>query len=111
MGEQRAQAIVSQNNFEKKTRELTSTWEQRSSDLKISSKNAIKSQQVLRLARSLYNDSFKRFEQGRSSVNDLLLDQSRLLDSETLAINSWYKAHLALIGVCNLKGLSIFECL
>jgi|GEM_PF-2734633 len=111
IAEQRALAIVSQNNLEKTIRDLTAIWDERSSDLIISSKNAIKSQHVLRLARKLYDDSFKRFEQGRSSVNDLLLDQSRLLDSETLAINSWYNAHLALIGVCSLKGLSIFECL
>src|SRR3989339_1102828 len=94
VGEQHAAAITAQNNLEKTSRELTSSWTEKSNDLLINSKNAIKGQQVLKLAHTLYEDSFKRFEQGRSSVNDLLMDQGRLLDSQTLAIESWYKAHL-----------------
>jgi len=64
----------------------------------------------MKLSRSLYKSNFKRFQQGRSSVNDLLVDQNRFLDSESQANSGWLQAHLAWLDFCHAMGQRIKNC-
>lgn len=50
--------------------------------------------------RSLAGESLRRFRLGRTSVNDLLLDQSRVLDSENLAQQALRQFHAVLLERC-----------
>lgn len=62
-------------------------------------------------SKNLYRDSLRRFENGRSDTNELLIDQTRALDSELLAISGWAEAHTALSTLCHNLGQKLSECL
>jgi outer membrane protein TolC len=56
------------------------------------------------LAQSLYEDNQRRLKAGRSSMNDVLVDQNRLAEAEILAINGWADAHLLYARFCHSIG-------
>ncbi|MFL5814170.1 MAG: TolC family protein [Bdellovibrionia bacterium] len=60
---------------------------------------------------NLYQDSLRRFQNGRADTNEMLLDQTRVLDTELLAISGWSEAHLALARFCHSLGKRVAECL
>jgi len=60
---------------------------------------------------NLYQDSLRRFQNGRADTNEMLLDQTRVLDTELLAISGWSEAHLALARFCHSFGKRVSECL
>ncbi len=62
------------------------------------------------LSRKLYKANFRRFQQGRSSVNDLLVDQNRFLDSESQANYGWLQAHMAWLEFCHTMGQRLNNC-
>jgi outer membrane protein TolC len=59
---------------------------------------------------NLYQDSLRRFQNGRADTNEMLLDQTRVLDTELLAISGWSEAHLSLARFCHSLGKRITEC-
>ena len=61
----------------------------------------------LSTSRKLYDDNFSRFKQGRVTVNDLLIDQTRLSDAELLAIEALYNLHLNFERLCHANGMSV----
>lgn len=65
----------------------------------------------LELSEKLYKSNFLKFKAGRSSVNDLLIEQSTLLDSQILALEGMKQLHLAYLQFCHTRGLRINSCL
>jgi outer membrane protein len=63
------------------------------------------------LARKLFDDNFKRYQEGRTSVNELLIDQNRLFESQILANRGLYDFHQSLIAFCQSQGLLLSPCL
>ena len=93
----------------KRTAKAQATFSKSQYDIAL--KTAMRRERNLKLARKLYKQNFKRFKKGRSTVNDLLLDQSRLLDSENLAVDGWLTAHQRFYQYCHTLGQSINQCL
>lgn len=59
------------------------------------------------LCERIYSDSAERFRLGRGSVNDLALDQNRLLETQLLEVEGWASAHLNHMRLCHALGLAI----
>lgn len=66
--------------------------------------SALARERTAQLSGKLFEDSFQRFRLGRASVNDLALDQSRLFESELLAVDGWSNAHLTFVRLCHALG-------
>ena len=67
---------------------------------------------TLKLSKTIFKDSLNQFKQGRLSVNDLLVEQSRLLQTQQLANQGLYNAHLGLIDLCHSLGKRVYkECM
>ncbi len=69
--------------------------------------STLRRERNLAVSRKLYEDNFSRFKQGRVSVNDLLIDQTRLSDAELLAIEAWFNLHVNYERLCHAKGFSV----
>ena len=67
--------------------------------------------QNLERARKLYGDVFKSFQLGRMSVNDLLLEQERLIKSQSGLSQSELAFHKVLLESCALLGEPAVTCL
>jgi outer membrane protein TolC len=107
-----AQATSSNSkyNFKAKIRSAESEWESLKQNLSDNIQTALEREINVKLSRSLYKDNFKRFKSGRATVNDLQLDQNRLLESESQQSSGWASAHLAFLNFCHAKGSSILHC-
>jgi multidrug efflux system outer membrane protein len=99
--------------------ELQRTEVERSAESQVSSarmsliravKSAGERESTLSKSVNLYQDSLRRFQNGRSDTNEMLLDQTRALDTELLAISGWSEAHLALSRFCHSLGKRVSEC-
>lgn len=86
-------------------------FESTQKNLKTLIQTARERDRTLELSRRLFEDNFKRYEEGRVTVNDLQLDQNRLLDTELLANRGWLDAHLGVVSYCHAKGSRLFSCL
>ncbi len=61
--------------------------------------------------RGLYKDLLRSFRLGRLSMNDLFLEQNRLLESESTLADSQLIFHQVVVEACALQGLRIQNCL
>lgn len=59
----------------------------------------------------LFDASLRKFKMGRITVNEVVVDQSRHLDSEQLLVQSLQDFHLSLLAWCHSQNLSLRECL
>lgn len=73
--------------------------------------NVLSSKKGVEKLAELRSDSLRRFKLGRSSVNDLLLDENRYLDAETALLNSMYAFHLIIIENCHKRGELLTNCM
>lgn len=94
----------------KKNREVKSSIKSIEDNLRIAAINASNRKETLNLSRKLYKDNFERFEKGRISVNDLSIEQNRLLDSESLYNQGMKDFHISLLDYCHAKGLLLRKC-
>jgi outer membrane protein TolC len=72
--------------------------------------NVISSKRAAEKLNELRQDSLKRFRLGRSSVNDLLLDENRYLEAENALLNSMYSYHQIIVENCHKRGELIGNC-
>ncbi|MCO4794177.1 MAG: TolC family protein [Bacteriovoracaceae bacterium] len=100
----------SQKTLTQRERNAKSDWEKSKKNLVESLETAKERNSNMKLSRKLYKSNFKRFQQGRSSVNDLQVDQNRFLDSESQANLGWLQAHLAWLDFCHTMGKRISNC-
>lgn len=94
------QQLAAENDLERFKRDelqrLKSLDERRSLLQKI----AMTARESSRRARALSEQSVLRFQLGRSSVNDLLIDQQRLFQADTLAQETLRNYHETLLEAC-----------
>ncbi len=104
-----AEGVASQASAQKEflIRELKPQFESAQKKFLNSVDTTLRREKNLSTSRKLYDDNFSRFKQGRVSVNDLLIDQSRLSDAELLAIEAWYNLHLNYERLCHANGMSV----
>jgi outer membrane protein TolC len=106
-----AQFIAAENDFKDTDQKLKQKMIFLKEKIEIARQNLMEAKRNLELSKSLYQDVFKSFRLGRISTNDLLLEQNRLLDSQTNLALSQLAFHQTLIETCALAGLQARECL
>jgi outer membrane protein TolC len=72
--------------------------------LKAARESAIVREKTAKLSEKLFDENFQRFSLGRTSVNELAIDQSRLYESELLAVEGWASAHISQVRLCHAFG-------
>lgn len=76
-------------------------------NLKIAIDNFSERKESLKISNKLYKHSVSQFNKGQLSVNELLVDQDRLLRTEQIANQSLYQLHLSVMNYCHAFGKSI----
>jgi outer membrane protein TolC len=102
---QKQQVIIAEARLEKIRQEVMGQWESVLNRLRITVESARARGRGLGVARGLYEDNQRRLRLGRSSLNDVLVDQSRLADAEILAHQGWAAAHRVYTEYCHIQGL------
>ena len=62
------------------------------------------------LSAKVYETNFKRYRAGRISLDELILDQERLLMTVNLEAQGQKKAHIAFLELCHFYGKKVLEC-
>lgn len=88
--------------FEKKL--ASKTQEAQGENLKVSWKNWIERREALKVSSKLYKGSLNQFNQGLLSVNELLVDQDRLLRTEQIANSTIHQLHQSVLSFCHSRG-------
>jgi len=78
--------------------------------LKENLSNTVVYEELISLARSLYQNSLTRFERGLITVNDLGVDEARLYGAERDRVQSAYQLHLSWVSACQSHGLRLDAC-
>lgn len=107
---QEQKVATTRYDVEKVERNAHAEWAAAKGACEASIETALGREQNLAISRTLFNDNQQRFNSGRATVNDLVVDQGRLLDSELLAIEGWSQAHLAWARLCHALGRSVRYC-
>lgn len=108
--EQVAQARIETLNRETTRRDAEADWRSAKERFEVALGAARSRQANVALARGLYDDNRRRLQQGRSSVNDVAVDQNRLADAELLAVDGWAIAHQTYLELCHALGMSHSSC-
>jgi outer membrane protein TolC len=69
--------------------------------------SALVREKTAKLSEKLFDDNFQRFRLGRTTVNELAIDQNRLFETELLAVEGWSNAHLTFVRLCHALGKSV----
>ena len=104
-----AEAARAQASAEKAflQRDLEPHFQAAKKRLSNSLESLVRREKNLLSSRHLYEDNLARFRQGRVSVNDLLIDQTRLSDAELLAVDATYNLHLNYERFCHAIALNV----
>jgi outer membrane protein TolC len=78
-------------------------------NLQVAFENFRERKDALKVSGQLYSDSVRQFNRGQLSVNELLVDQDRLLRTEQIANQSLYQMHLAVISFCHAQGRPVIK--
>ena len=108
---EKAKKILTKAQLEHSSRLRKSEWDERKSTLIESIENLKIRQRTLNLAKKLLNVAERNFKRGRSSINDLKLDQTRLLESRNAYIEGWQNVHLKLLELCQEKSQFYKACI
>lgn len=73
-------------------------------NLEISWKNWVERKDSLSLSSRLYSSSLFQFNQGQLSVNELFVDQDRLLRTEQTANLALHQLHTSVLSFCHSRG-------
>jgi len=105
------QKVVSQLSLEQVRRDLRSEWKSAKGFFEISLDSAQQREKTLVISRKLYQDNLRRFRKGLISANDLILDQSRLFQSEQNNTRGWKEVHTGFARICHAEGKRLRLCL
>ena len=109
----RAQAFVmsaAEIALEQVRRDARADWESSRQVFVTSLATARSRDRILGVSRHLYGDALARFKNGRMTADELVLEQTRVFDSERLAVQGWASTHLAYSRLCKARGLRLAEC-
>lgn len=73
-------------------------------NLQVSWKNWIERRDAVKKSSKLYQGSLGQFNQGQLSVNELLVDQDRLLRTEQIANSAIHQLHGTVLSFCHSRG-------
>ncbi len=73
-------------------------------------KGTMELKKSLSVAQSLAEEAEKAFRYGRLSVNELVLDHSRVVFAKNAYIKSQYDFHLSMLNWCTLRDKELREC-
>ena len=76
----------------------------------LSQQNLVAAQGNLEKSGGLYKDMLKSFRFGRMSMNELLIEQNRLIESEMNLNQSQSDYHKILMESCAIAGFSVKNC-
>jgi outer membrane protein TolC len=93
------------------SRDLKEELNEKKAGLLVAVKSAKEREEILKMARKLYQTSLSFFNQGRISVDTLQRDQERLLESEYLSQKAWLTAHQSFKDFCHLLGRDLNSCI
>ncbi len=113
-GQYRSQRLLQANAesyLEKIKRHTAEQITLKNHEFQLALQSARSRESLLTATRNLYQSNIKRFELGRITANNLALDESRLLDSERLAVKGWQSIHQALVELCHVQGKYLTVCL
>ena len=102
LAERQAQEI--RQKFEK--RRVQEVLLAENNNLKISWKNWLERKEALKISNKLYQSTLGQFNQGKLSVNELFVDQDRLLRTEQIANEALHQLHTSTLAFCHSRGRS-----
>ena len=73
--------------------------------------NLVEAKKNLHLSKELYQEIYRGFQMGRISINDLLIEQNRLIESQNALTLSQLNFHQSLVEYCALSGVKAADCL
>jgi outer membrane protein TolC len=79
--------------------------------IQLTRKNLEEAKNNLVKSEKLYDDMLKSFRFGRISMNELLIEQNRLIDSQMILSQSEWDFHKILLEACAILGQPIDSCL
>lgn len=79
--------------------------------IEIALENLIEAKTNLEKSKNLYKDLLRSYLLGRISTNDLLIEQNRVLESESNLTSSQLAYHQTVVSACTLLGFRVFYCL
>lgn len=106
-----AQYITALNDFKATEQSLNQRLGFLNEKMKTARANLSEAKTNLEKSKGLYRDILRSFRLGRISTNDLILEQNRLLDTQTALALSQLTFHQTLIETCALAGLRASQCL
>jgi len=108
--QQAASARESELIYQQSIRETQAQLSNLSQRLELTKLNVQAALRAAEKLQELRNDSLRRFRMGRSTVNDLLLDENRFLEAESALLNSMLSYHELLVENCHAVDESILDC-
>ncbi|MBI3534723.1 MAG: TolC family protein [Deltaproteobacteria bacterium] len=97
--------------FRKRTDNFRSDYDNAQKSFVILQDATLSKEKALSTAKRLYENSFKRFQLGFITVNDLALDEQRFYDLELSFNNGIKELHLSLVRFCHSLGFRLGHCL
>lgn len=110
VADQLAAARGSELSYEQSVRETRAQLNSLETRLNLTKLNVQAALRGAEKLQELRNDSLRRFRLGRSSVNDLLIDENRFLEAESSLLNSMLAYHELLVENCHAVDESILNC-
>lgn len=105
-----AQYMTAQNELKIAIQSETARKEILWQRIELARNNLVSTIANLQKSKSLYNDMLKSFRLGRLSVNELLIEQNRLIESEINLSQSKLFFHQIIVDSCSTLGLKIEQC-
>lgn len=105
-----AEARILEVKLERLKRSVSVKNDSLAERLEVSRAAAKRALESLQSMQSLLDDSLKRFEIGRASLNDLFLDENRFLQAETSAQSALANFHRRLVEACHSHNESLLTC-
>ncbi len=106
---QREAQVAAEIKSKQLIRDLNSDWQKTKLKFQKSWESAQERETSKRLAQTLYQDHLLRLQAGRSSMNDISIDQNRLAEAEYLSIKGWADVHIIYSHFCHLMGKKVTE--
>lgn len=108
--EQASLRTASEAQLEQVQRTAKAEWSTARNNFELALESAQAREKNLSLSRKLYDDNLKRFQAGRISSNDLVIDRTRMYQAELNAVQGWSAAHLNFARLCHSLGYRVEKC-
>lgn len=102
---------VAEAKLEKIRRSARQKYEAAKAAFRISLGSAKQRDATLVTSTKLFQVNLTRFRKGLIDANDLMVDQTRLFDSELFQTAGWSAVHLTYVDLCHSVGRRLNECL